>query len=93
MTKEISENQLKPTFFAFQRTSKFTKSCPVDWERVFAQDKADDVANASKSCLLLTSEEFPTSRLCNTIVLAACKMETLLRLSVRFIPRCECFTA
>ena len=50
----------------------------MDWERVFAQDNADDIANASKSCLLLTSEVFPMSQLCNTIVLAAHKMETLL---------------
>ena len=50
----------------------------MDWERVFAQDNADDVANASKSCLLLTSEVFPTSQLCNMIVLAVRKMETLL---------------
>ena len=76
-TKEIWQNQLKPTFFALQRTSNFTKSCPVDWERVFAQDNVDDVANTSKSCLLLTSEVFPTSQLCNTIVLVARKMETL----------------
>ena len=65
------------TFFALQRTSKFTKSCPVDWEGVFAQDNADDIANTSKSCLLLTSEVFPMSQLCNTIVLAARKMKTL----------------
>lgn len=37
-------------------------SCPVDWERVFAHDNADDVANAS---------------LCNTIVLDGRKMETI----------------
>ena len=51
----------------------------MDWERVFAQDNADDAANASKSCLLLTSQVFPTSQLlCNTIVLATHTMETLL---------------
>ena len=50
MKNEIQENLLKSHFFSHPISAKFTKSCPVDWERVFLPGHADDVVNASKSC-------------------------------------------